>query len=328
MGKKKFRFTIQNRLLAGYLLLTVIFIATGLLSYFSFLKLEQDVREAGNKMGSGLLEAALAGGQQARMVILISMVVSVLVTIISAVLQIRGITRPLKQVNRQLLEIAEGEGDLTRELTVKTNDEIADLAASFNRMNEQLRNLIGQVAFGSEQVASTAEQLNAGAEQTTQATEHIATTIQEVASGTERQVVGIEESMEAVSDLSQGVKQIAINAHQVSSSAEETSRLADQGNESIQQAIRQMQKIDGSISGLATEINQLGASSTEIGQIIEVITSIAAQTNLLALNAAIEAARAGEHGRGFSVVADEVRKLAEQSVNSAQQITGLITAIQ
>lgn len=89
-----------------------------------------------------------------------------------------------------------------------------------------------------------------------------------------------------------------------------------------------MNSINQTVTGLANVVKGLGERSKQIGQIIEVITGIAEQTNLLALNAAIEAARAGENGRGFAVVADEVRKLAEQSAQSAQQISMLITAIQ
>ena len=89
-----------------------------------------------------------------------------------------------------------------------------------------------------------------------------------------------------------------------------------------------MESINNNVDTLALVVEGLGKRSFEIGAITEVITAIADQTNLLSLNAAIEAARAGEHGRGFAVVSDEVRKLAEQSAQSAQQISQLITLIQ
>ncbi|MFY0519003.1 methyl-accepting chemotaxis protein [Lysinibacillus sp. UGB7] len=219
-------------------------------------------------------------------------------------------------------------GELNFSVDYDSKDEIGVLTSTFSHMIAQLRDLIGQVKQSSEQMAAFSVELSASAEQTSEASEHIASVTLEVASGSDDQVSTIIETSDVVNHMVQNVQTIARNSTNVSEATTQANQLSIDGNDIIQTAVLQMNSIQTSIGSLSDVISGLGERSTEIGHIVEVITSIAAQTNLLALNAAIEAARAGEHGKGFAVVSEEVRKLAEESSASAQRISNLITRIQ
>ncbi|WP_134704835.1 methyl-accepting chemotaxis protein [Ammoniphilus sp. YIM 78166] len=255
---------------------------------------------------------------------IVSIILVLLSIAVSYILALR-IARPISRMAGLAQNIA--EGDLTRSIAITGQDEVGKLARDMNVMRDNLKEVIVGVRDNAEQVATSAEELTAGAEQTAQATQQIARTIQEVASGAEKQVVSIEESSHMLTDMNQGIQQIAASTQKVSVSSAHTLEQAKVGAEAISAASDQMGSIHHTMNGLARVVKGLGERSQEIGKILEVITGIAAQTNLLALNAAIEAARAGEQGRGFAVVADEVRKLAEQSAQSARQISSLIVSI-
>ncbi|MEG0261057.1 MAG: HAMP domain-containing methyl-accepting chemotaxis protein [Lysinibacillus sp.] len=255
-------------------------------------------------------------------VILLSLIFKISMGIIVA----RMIINPIKDIE-MLMNKAEN-GDLTVEGTYRSNDEVGALTNSFNSMVARLRALMGQVNDTSEQVAASSEELTASAEESKKASVEITQTIQEVAYGAERQVEETKESKEVVEEMVASIQFIASNTQEISTNAIDASKKALEGNEAIQSTIEQMGSINTTVSQLSQVVEGLGTRSRDIGEIIEEITNIASQTNLLALNAAIESARAGEHGKGFAVVADEVRKLAEQSAQSAQRISGMISYIQ
>ncbi|MBL9090299.1 MAG: PAS domain S-box protein [Planctomycetaceae bacterium] len=191
---------------------------------------------------------------------------------------------------------AAARGDLTVEQRVTGTDAVGELANGLRKMMGDLRDIITQVIEGAAQFTEGARVVSESA--------------QTLAQGAQTQSASVEEMSATIEELTRSIEQVKDNAAGASSVAQQTSSLAGEGGAAVRKSVDAMERIK--------------ASSTQISEIIQVISEIASQTNLLALNAAIEAARAGEHGLGFAVVADEVRKLAERSSEAAKEISALI----
>jgi len=257
---------------------------------------------------------------------LLVMALSIIIGGAIIILIIRSLVKRLRDIQNKAQKIS--NGDLTEVIAIESNDEIGQLARSFTTMQASLKTLLGTLQNHSFAVAATAEELNASAGQTSEASEQVATAIQHVAVSAEKQTEGVEANILSLNQIVSGTNTVLLNANEVLERTQTTIQKAEDGKSIVQKTVNQMNEIHHSVSDSNTVIISLNDRTKEIGAIVDVITDISNQTNLLALNAAIEAARAGESGKGFSVVADEVRKLAEQSQNSASQITEIIKAIQ
>lgn len=226
----------------------------------------------------------------------------------------RAVTIPLREVSTSLGDIAEGEGDLTRRLTVKGKDEISEISEVFNTFMNKLQSIIREVKTNAEQVLTT--------------TNNLASVSAQVAANSQLQSQEAYSMAAQVEIMTYNIDNVASQAEHVQAVSTQSSELSTHGSDVIHNAAAEMNKITEAVHDSSAIIQDLGRQSDQISAIVSVIKEIADQTNLLALNAAIEAARAGEQGRGFAVVADEVRKLAERTANSTKEITTMIEKIQ
>jgi len=220
---------------------------------------------------------------------------------------VRSVSKALQNMIGMVKDLAEGEGDLTKRLEIVTDDELGALAKWFNTFLDEVHDIIAQVAGTAEQVARASEALN--------------TTSQQITANSEETSAQADVVSKASMAVSQNLQTVATGAEEMGASIKEIAKNATEAAKVATSAVKVAETTTATVS-------KLGESSTEIGQVIKVITSIAQQTNLLALNATIEAARAGEAGKGFAVVANEVKELAKETAKATEDISRKIEAIQ
>jgi len=226
----------------------------------------------------------------------------------------RTLVQQVRELHEQLAEMASGDGDLTKVLCVRTDDELGNLGTEVNRLTTKIRETISLLYQQACMIGSGVCELSSGTDRTLKMNQDQKDQAAAVAVASE--------------EMSMTINDVAANTHRAAKLSSDVDVAASDGMTVVEETWNCMRQISESVDCTLATIRQLEASSASIGEMVVLIEDIADQTNLLALNASIEAARAGDAGKGFAVVASEVKGLAEKTTRSTREIERVVVNIQ
>lgn len=242
----------------------------------------------------------------------ISLVTVIVIGLVISLMLANSISRSVDHVVTRMREIA--KGDLTTpDIDVKGKNEFAKLNSAINQMNSGLNDIVSQVSNSALEISSASEQMIRASQVSCE--------------GMSKQQSETDQVAAAMNEMVASVHEVTSFAQNASDHTSQAEVIVDEGQSMVNSNTQSIQELKQNIQGAAGVINELGADTEGVNEIVNVINEIAEQTNLLALNAAIEAARAGEQGRGFAVVADEVRTLASRTQASTEEIGSLLERV-
>ena len=245
-------------------------------------------------------------------IVLLTLFVTVFI-IVGALILLRSVLGSVSKLQVIALDLAQGNGDLTKRINIKEDDEIGEVSRNFDSFLDVLQKLISMGKTSSSENVAVSQELSTTALEIGKRVEDEVATVQKTVINTNRINAIAKESYEATQEVSKGIEM----ANDTLENAKKI--VLDLANTILENSIKELD--------LAEKLNTLSRDTEQVKSVLSVIVDIADQTNLLALNAAIEAARAGEHGRGFAVVADEVRSLAERTQKALTEINATINVV-
>lgn len=231
------------------------------------------------------------------------------------------ITKPIIKTTEILSEMAEGEGDLSKRITVDTNDEIGEMAYYFNKFLENMITIV-------KEITNNALSLEKSSNDFLKLSEHLADKSADASHKSESVSASTEQTAETMNTIVSNIEEASANLNIVASASEEMSSTINEIAQNSERARSISEDAVSQSENALKKMDFLNTSAINIGKVTEVISDISEQTSLLALNATIEAARAGESGKGFAVVASEIKELASQTAASTQDIKDKINEIQ